>query len=171
MVHSESKAWYVLMSKPRQDAYAEEQLNNQGYNTYRPLAVREKRFRGKRVKVTESLFSRYMFVELDAKRDNWEPIRSTYGVSSIVRFGSMPLSVPDALISNLRMREGQFQKRAIDLDRFKQGDVVMIKTGPFEGLDAIFERYNGEERAILLMNILQQQTKVAVSPVDIYKTA
>jgi len=141
MVHSESKAWYVLMSKPRQDAYAEEQLNNQGYNTYRPLAVREKRFRGKRVKVTESLFSRYMFVELDDKRDNWEPIRSTYGVSSIVRFGSMPLSVPDALISNLRMRENQFQERAIDLDRFHQGEVVTIKAGPFQGLDAIFGRY------------------------------
>lgn len=171
MSGNESKAWYVLMSKPRQDAYAEEQLNNQGYTTYRPLAVREKRFRGKRVKVTESLFSRYMFVELDAKRDNWEPIRSTYGVSNFVRFGSMPLSVPDALVNDLRMRENQFQERAIDLDRFHRGEVVTIKSGPFQGLDAIFERYSGEERAILLMNILNEQAKVAVSPADICKTA
>lgn len=165
------KAWYVLMSKPRQDAYAEEQLNNQGYTTYRPLAMREKRFRGKLVKMTESLFSRYMFVELDAENDNWEPIRSTYGVSNFVRFGSLPLSVPESLIRSLQMRENQFQERAIDLDRFKQGDVVVIKSGPFEGLDAIFERYSGEERAILLMNILNEQAKVAVSPIDIYKTA
>jgi len=165
------KAWYVLMSKPRQDAYAEEQLNNQGYTTYRPLAMREKRFRGKLVKVTESLFSRYMFVELDAENDNWEPIRSTYGVSNFVRFGSLPLSVPDVLISSLRMREDQFQERAIDLDRFHQGDVVTIKSGPFQGLDAIFERYSGEERAILLMSILNDQAKVAVSPADICKIA
>lgn len=171
MNNTKGKAWYLLMSKPRQDAHAEEQLNNQGYTTYRPLAMREKRFRGKLVKVTESLFSRYMFVRLDAENDNWESIRSTYGVANFVRFGSMPLSVPESLVSNLRMRENQFQERAIDLDRFQQGDLIEIRSGPFEGLNAVFERYNGEERAILLMNILNEQTKVAMSPMDLHKTA
>ena len=169
--NNESKSWFVVTSKPRQDAYAEEQLNSQGYNTYRPIAVREQRRRGKLVKVTESLFPRYMFIELDVERDNWSPIRSTYGVSGFVQFGGTPMSVPESLVENLRHREAQYQGRAIDLDRFHKGDVVVIKSGPFEGLNAVFERYNGEERAILLMNILHEQAKVAVSPVDIYKTA
>lgn len=167
----ENRNWYVLTSKPRQDAYAEEQLNNQGYNTYRPIAVREQRRRGKLFKVTESLFPRYLFIELDVERDNWSPIRSTYGVSDFVKFGGMPMSVPESLVENLRHREAQYQDRFIDLDRFQHGDVVVIKSGPFEGLNAVFERYNGEERAILLMNILHEQAKVTVSPVDIYKTA
>ena len=165
------KSWYVLTCKPRQDAYAEEQLNNQGYNTYRPLAIREQRRRGKLVKVTESLFPRYMFVELDAERDNWSPIRSTYGVSGFVRFGDMPLAAPVGLVTSLKQREAQYQDKAIDLDCFHRGDVVAIKSGPFEGLNAVFERYSGEERAILLMNILNEQTKVTVPPADIYKSA
>jgi transcriptional antiterminator RfaH len=171
MNKTNSKSWYVLTCKPRQDAYAEEQLNNQGYTTYRPLAIREQRRRGKVVKVTESLFPRYMFVELDAERDNWSPIRSTYGVSGFVKFGGMPLSVTESLVTNLRNREAQYQDKAIDLDQLQRGDIVTIKGGPFEGLDAIFERYSGEERAILLMNILNEQAKVAVSPADLYKTA
>ena len=165
------KAWYVLTSKPQKDAYAEEQLNNQGYTTYRPLAMRERRRRGKMVKVTESLFSRYFFIQLDRVEDNWAPIRSTYGVAGFVQFGDLPLSVPDTLIDDLRKRESQFQGKAIDLDRFQRGDVVRISGGPFQGLDAVFERYSGEERAILLMNVLNEQAKVAVSPVDIYKSA
>ena len=166
-----SKSWYVLTCKSRQDAYAEEQLNNQGYNTYRPIVIREQRRRGKLVKVTESLFPRYMFVELDTERDNWSPIRSTYGVSGFVQFGGVPASAPVGLVASLKQREAQCQDRAIDLDCFQHGDAVAIKNGPFEGLNAVFERYSGEERAILLMNILNEQAKVAVSSEDIYKIA
>ena len=171
MSQDDRKAWYVLTSKPRQDAYAEEQLNNQGYVTYRPLAMRERRRRGKLVKVTESLFPRYLFIQLDRVEDDWSPIRSTYGVTGFVRFGDFPLSVPDGLIGDLRKRESQFQEKAIDLDRFQRGDVVRIASGPFQGLEAVFERYSGEERAILLMNVLNEQAKVSVAPVDLYKMA
>jgi len=171
MSQDDCKAWYVLTSKSRQDAYAEEQLSNQGYTTYRPLAMRKKRHKGKLIKVTESLFPRYMFIELDRVRDNWAPVRSTYGVSGFVRFGDLPLMVPDSIISDLRNRENHFKERAIDLDCFQRGDRVTIADGPFQGLEAVFERYNGEERAILFMNILNKQAKVAVSPLDLYKTA
>lgn len=168
---NKDKRWYALMSKPLKDAYAEEQLNNQGYMTYRPLATRERRRRGKVIQVTESLFPRYLFINLDTVNDNWGPIQSTYGVSGMVRFGDFPLHVPDKLIEQLKQQESQFQGNAIDLDRFQQGDVVTIGSGSFEGLNAVFERYNGEERVILLMNILNAQTKVAVPKVDVYKTA
>ncbi|MGB1309961.1 MAG: transcription/translation regulatory transformer protein RfaH [Leucothrix sp.] len=171
MIQNKQKSWYALMSKPQKDAYAEEQLINQGYNTYRPLAMRERRRRGKLIKVTESLFPRYLFINLDAINDNWAPIQSTYGVSGLVKFGDLPLSVPDSLIDQLRQQENQFQEKAIDLDRFQQGDVVSIASGSFNGLNAVFERYSGEDRVILLMNILNEQTKVAVSTADVYKTA
>ncbi|PID45369.1 MAG: transcription/translation regulatory transformer protein RfaH [Proteobacteria bacterium] len=171
MAQDDGSAWYVLTSKPRQEAYAEEQLNNQGYVTYRPLAMRERRRRGKLVKVTESLFPRYLFIQLNRIHDNWAPIRSTYGVSGFVQFGDYPLSIPDALIEEIQEREGQFQERAIDLDRFHRGDRVIITSGSFQGLEAVFERYSGEERAVLLMNLLSEQASVAVSTVDLCKIA
>jgi len=171
MSQTRQKLWYALMSKPQKDAYAEEQLNNQGYTTYRPLAIRERRRRGKNIKVTESLFPRYLFIYLDAINDNWAPIQSTYGVSGLVRFGDLPLSVPENLIDQLKLNEDQFQQNAVDLDRFQTGDIVTIGSGSFEGLSAVFERYNGEERVILFMNILNEQAKVVVPTVDVYKSA
>jgi len=171
MNQDDLRAWYLLTSKPRQDAYAEEQLNNQGYVTYRPLAVKKGRHRGKLIKLTESLFPRYLFIKLSRVEDNWAPIRSTYGVAGLVRFGDQPLVVPDLIISDLQKREIYFQEKGLDIDVLKRGDTVTIGAGPFRGLQAVFERYNGEERAILLMNILNEQAKVVVPSADIYQTA
>jgi UDP-N-acetyl-D-galactosamine dehydrogenase len=41
----------------------------------------------------------------------------------------------------------------------KQGDVVTIIEGPFRGMDAIFKTYDGEKRAILLLNLLTKMTE------------
>jgi len=171
MKPDDCKDWYVLTSKPRQDAYAEEQLNNQGYVTYRPLAVRNSSHRGKRVKLTESLFPRYLFIRLSRVGDNWAPIRSTYGVAGFVKFGNLPVKVPDSIISDIQKREAYFQDKETSSAGLKRGDRVTIAAGPFKGVQAVFERNCGEERAVLLMNILSQQSKVAVLSDDIYQTA
>ena len=168
MSQTAQKQWYALMSEPQQDAYAEEQLNNQGYTTYRPLAMREKNHRGTPIKVTESLFPRYMFIKLGSRNGNWAPIQSTYGVSDMVRFGDLP--TPESLIDELKLQESQFQEKAIDLDQFNQGRVVSIVSSSSYGLNTVFERYDGEERVTLLMDILKEKTTVA-APATVYKTA
>jgi len=99
-----------------------------------------------------------------------KPQKDAYA-EGMVRFGDLPLSIPETLIEQLRIQESQFAERAVDLDHFQNGDVVTIKSGSFEGLSAVFERYSGEERVILLMNILNEQAKVAVPSTDVYKTA
>lgn len=158
------KNWYLLSSKPHKDAQAEEQLTRQEYEVYRPLAQRLRKRRGKMVKLTESLFPRYMFIQLDRIEDNWAPIRSTYGVSQIIRFGNEPTPVPDELITTLKQHEESLGEKAIDLDKFHTGDQVILTDGPFKGLSGAFLSYNGEERAIILLEIMNSQTKLTVNP-------
>ena len=163
------KNWYLLTAKPHKDAIAEEQLNNQQYETYRPLARRIRRRQGKMIETIESLFPRYIFIRLDNKVDNWAPIRSTRGVAGFVRFGIEPAFVDDGLIELLKQRQDEYSENAIDLDRYKKGEKLIIETGPFKGIDAIFHSYNGEERAIVLLNMLHKQTKLEISPAEISK--
>lgn len=168
--------WYLLTSKPHKDELAQENLVKQEYEVYRPLAKRLRKQRGKMVQVTESLFPRYMFIHLDdGLEDNWAPIRSTLGVSGIVRFGitNLPTPVPDKLITTLKEQEDILGERAIDLDRFHQGDKVIITDGPFCGLEAVFQQYDGENRAIILIKLLQQTkrpSKMPISPALLYAT-
>ncbi len=163
------KKWYLLTAKPHKDNIAEEQLNNQYFETYRPLARRMRRRQGKMVESIESLFPRYIFIRLDEGVDNWAPIRSTRGVAGFVRFGIEPAVVDERLIELLKQREHEYSENAIDLDRYKKGDKMVIERGPFKGIDALFHSYNGEERAIVLLTILHKQTKLEISPAEISK--
>lgn len=163
------RSWFLLQSKPHKDELAEAHLRNQDYEVYRPLAKRLRKQRGKMVKVTESLFPRYMFIYLDQGiEDNWGPIRSTTGVGSIVRFGKecLPPPVPTSLILSLQANEDALGDRAIDLDRFHKGDKVIITEGPFKGLQAVFQQYDGDNRVYILMHLLntKRPSKMAISP-------
>jgi transcriptional antiterminator RfaH len=174
MTCNTQREWYLLTSKPHKDQMAEENLRNQDYEVYRPLAKRLHKYRNKMIVRTESLFPRYMFVHLDSGiEDNWAPIRSTFGVGAFVRFGreSLPPRVPDDLILTLKAKEDTLGERAIDLDRFHKGDKVVITDGPFKGLEAIFDKYDGEQRSIILLNLLSNQKrpcKHAISPAMLY---
>ena len=39
----------------------------------------------------------------------------------------------------------------------RKGEPVCIQDGPFSGLEAIFQSYDGEERAIILISSMQSQ--------------
>lgn len=156
------KHWYAVQCKPGQDQRAELHLLNQAYSIYRPLLKKEEWRAGRWLTITESLFPRYLFIHLDNVTDDWRPIRSTYGVANLVRFGDMPAVVPDSLIAEIKARETPQGWHFLSKYQFKQGDKVRFRDGGVFYTDAIFEQYTGEERVIVLMNLLGQVTRVTV---------
>jgi len=162
-VATETGKWYLVMSKPNKDAYAEEQLSCQGYIIYRPVIIRKKKVRGKMKEVEESLFPRYLFVQLKAGVDDWSPIRSTRGVLNIIRFGINPAEVPNHLIKLLKQQESKNTTIVMNRNRFKQGEKIIIESGPFVGIEAVFKSYKGEERVIVLLNILSNISTLTLS--------
>ncbi len=163
----QGKNWYLLTAKPKNEAYAETQLVNQGYKVYRPLAKRLRKRRQKLVEVIESLFPRYLFIQLDQVNDNWAPIRSTRGITGFVSFGDNPAVVPGSIIETLKLNEDELSEKAISLDRFKKGDKVVIESGPYVGLNAVFDAYNGEQRAVILLNMLNSMANLTISPAQL----
>lgn len=159
MTHMENPArWYLIQTKPRQEARAEEHLQRQQFECYRPLKAGATKKRNSRAAVEEELFPGYLFIRMDQVHDNWYPIRSTRGVARIVTFGSHPVPVHDDLIQQIRQRLSSPPPKA----EFQQGEHVRIKTGSFCDLEAIFLAADGEERAIILLNLLQREHKVTL---------
>ncbi len=154
------KKWYLLYTKPRQEKIALQHLQNQAYEVYLPLIQVEKIRQGVRGLVEEALFPRYLFVQLDeAGSQSWAPIRSTVGVSQLVKFGHRFAEVSQDLVAWVH-DHAKLVKLAPEL---KRGDVVTITEGPFRGMDAIFKTYDGEKRAILLLNLLSKMTEAKFS--------
>lgn len=151
------KAWYLIHSKPRLEAVASEQLQRQGYETYLPLAPVRRRKRGRMFSDIGPMFPRYLFIHLSDKTDDWGPIRSTIGVTNLVRFAQSPARVPDNLIEALKQREDSKGVQILASTGFEQGEKVRIAEGPFEGYEAIFQAHTSKDRVILLLQIAEKQ--------------
>jgi transcriptional antiterminator RfaH len=86
-------------------------------------------------------------------------------VLRLVSFGTKPAVVADTLIAEL---EQQHKSRAIPLAIFQPNDPVVIKHGPFAGVDGIYQHLtqmpNGEARAFVLIELLSKSISLAVEP-------
>jgi len=157
-VTAESLRWYLIHCKPREDGRALENLERQGFECYRPVRRVERLREGRKYGAAEPLFPRYLFIRLDCINDNWYPIRSTRGVNQIVRCRDRPLPVRDEIVEGIRARlAGPIGQEPY----LKPGERVLIMEGPFSQIEAIFLANDGEERVVLLMNILQTDQRVS----------
>lgn len=165
----QTTAWYLVHTKPKQERIALENLSRQGYPCYLPLLNVQKVRRGKAQVVTEPMFARYLFVQLstDPSAPSWAPIRSTLGVSQLVRFGTRPARVDDELVNLLREREQALPTEPL----FQSGETVVVTQGPFAGLEAIFQMTDAQERAIVLLTILSQPVSLKLDAVQLQKLA
>ncbi|MCE9683602.1 transcription/translation regulatory transformer protein RfaH [Halomonas alkalisoli] len=153
--------WYVIQCKGGESFRAAEHLGNQGYDLFHPVLEVQKKRGGKLVWLNEPLFPHYLFIRLDRVASNWRPIRSTRGVLKIVTFGDKPLPVEDALVDTLREKGVEDQNATANV-YFRAGEIVEITEGPFKDLQAVFASHKGEERAIVLLNLLNRQQRLVM---------
>lgn len=148
--------WYLLQTKPRAEYQACEQLANQGYEVFLPEVNVERIRQGRLQTAKEALFARYLFVHLDdgLEAKSWGPIRSTRGVSQMVRFGSRYAVVPQEIVTWLQAGHAPCVREA-----YEPGQVLTVVDGPFQGLSAVFLAYEGLERAAVFLELLAKQSR------------
>ena len=157
------KSWYLIYSKPKEEKLAKEHLERQGYETYLPLVLGRIKKRGRTQRSVQPMFPRYLFIYLSDQTDDWGPIRSTIGVSNLVKFGMTPAKVPENLI--IRLKENEIGDGYHDLPskRLKKGDEILIVEGPFEGYEATLFSQNAEDRVVVLLKIAEQHIKIQLN--------
>jgi len=151
--------WYVVATKTREEETARVNLERQGYSVFLPKLSLNKRRKGHWQVVTESLFPGYLFVALELGEDDPAPIRSTVGCIGLVRFAHAYTPVPAELIESLQAIESETN----DVEApFKPGDKVRFVSGPFTGIEAVFDMARGGERAQVLLQLLGKQQRITV---------
>ncbi|MFQ6024825.1 MAG: transcription/translation regulatory transformer protein RfaH [Acidiferrobacterales bacterium] len=163
MADAATKKWYLVYCKPRQEDVAKINLGRQGFETYLPKIRQPRRRLNRRVTVVEPMFPRYLFIHLDSRHDNWGPIRSTLGVTSLVRFGQYPAPVPDPLIAALRAREDEQGIQDLPPPDYKHGDRLRVADGIMMGCEGLFLARTGRDRVIVLLDIMGRQARVELA--------
>lgn len=155
--HAHDGRWYVVHTKPRQELRAADNLQQQGFRVFLPVLQAERLHRGKMRLMEEPLFKRYLFVQFDVTHSPWHVIRNTLGVSALLRTGGQLTHVPPAIIEALMQTPGSTQAL------FQHGETLRVTQGPFRDLHVVFEMQDGEQRAIVLIEMLNKIQKVAVN--------
>jgi transcriptional antiterminator RfaH len=76
--------------------------------------------------------------------------------------------VPAEIIETLKSNQTEYTNPT---DRyFPLGSSVKIVSGIYNGIEAIYQMDNGEDRAIVLLTLIQKQTQLNLKKQDILKT-
>ena len=156
-MNNEENDWFLLYCKGKEEQRAVDNLKNQDIKSFFVSAPIEKIIRNKKVIKEEPLFPNYIFVKLNIKTNNFNSVRSTRGVIDFVRCGIEYIKVPISLVDNLKKYHKKEAERV-----FNKDDKLFINSGPFKNLDAIYQCADGLERSVVLVNILQKQSRVKI---------
>ncbi|XOJ89829.1 transcription termination/antitermination NusG family protein [Methylophilaceae bacterium Uisw_097] len=162
--------WWVVQTKPQGEALAIEHLHEQKLTTYCPMYQKET-IRGRQMKVTTTaLFARYVFVLADqAAQQSVHTIRSTRGVSQLIKVGEQPTLVKASIIEVIKALETEHLNQTKHY--FKENDEVLITSGLYQGMEAIYQMEDGLERAVVMLNLLQRDTQLTLDKTQLRKSS
>ena len=150
----ETDIWYLVKTKPRMEEIAEINLNNQSIEYFLPRFTCGKR-EGK------VIFPGYIFIR-PKPEDTFQSIRSTRGVSDFVRFEMAFANASDETIDELKAVVDVMNDRMDQTNLHQEGEEVFIKSGPFKGFNGVFDKYDADQSAIVLINFLRHQQRVKI---------
>jgi transcriptional antiterminator RfaH len=160
---SSDMPWYVVHTKVRQEQTACENLARQGYKVYLPQMKMLKRSRGRQQAQYEPLFPRYIFLQPGSAAHSISPVRSTLGVSTLVRFGQEPAVMRLETLRNIRNFEACRNGASdVEISPFQPGVHIRVADGPLTGLEGLISDVS-QERVVVLMHLLGQDTRVSLS--------
>jgi len=152
----DSLAWYIVKSKPREEAKARLGLLEQRYEVFMPMCCVEKKRNGKVESVYEPLYPCYMFVGLN-ERQPFRPILNTRGVAYVLRSvsGDATRVRPEVLRALAsRMGDAGFIDMRSPAVKWAPGQHLRITEGPMAGFIGKFLSECSKERVRVLLGFL-----------------
>jgi len=152
--------WLVAYTKPRMEQVALANLERQHFEAYLPLYKKFKTTEAGPTPVFEPMFPRYIFFRPTAEQQSTEAVRSTKGISNVVRFGHEPGVVPQQMVAHLKLFEAsQNQASLQEMSGFKAGQKVKFKHAALGALEGLIQSVSSKRVAVLL-DIMGRSTVV-----------
>ena len=152
--------WLLVATKSRSEFVARQHLERQGFQVCLPQITLRKRKQGTWQQVTEPMFPGYVFAGVVLGEQDVAPIRSTVGCLQVVRFGGQLIPLP-ALVMRTLLSCAEAPSNVAET--FRAGERLRIESGPFEGLEAVFDMPRGQDRVQVLVKVMGSVRRVDVA--------
>jgi transcriptional antiterminator RfaH len=149
--------WYVLRSQPHKEIALWREVNARGMECFYPqLRVRPVNPRSRSLR---PYFPGYLFLHTDVEQVGFGTFKWMPFSGGLLAFDDIPATVPHTLVQAIRQHVERINAAGGEmLSTLKHGDSVVIRGGPFDGYEAIFDaRLPGRERVRVLLTLLQRR--------------
>lgn len=158
--------WYLAQTKPRQEDLALLHLEKQAYIVCLPKipTVRLKRTKSRHPSGEDVLFPGYIFFAPQNDQHSIAPVRSTVGVSRLIRFGLEPARLANRVLEEILNFVYQRQQSPggllAHLQKIQPGKGVIVTDGPFAGLSGLVSSV-ATQRVTVLLEILGRMQRLS----------
>lgn len=160
--------WYLLQTKPNAHFKACDNLKKQGFDVFLPLSIITIKMNGKFKNKTIPLFPGYLFTGTRIEPVPWKSINGTRGISKAVTLDGKYRSIDSRIVEGLQRR---CDKNSViqSLDDIVSGDRIKIERGAFSDFICTVDKIKDNERAWVLIDLLQKQTRAEISLSNVSK--
>jgi transcriptional antiterminator RfaH len=161
-LNKSNEKFAVVLTQPHKEDAVIEHLLRQGYKPYCPKIVKRVVHARRSREVLRPLFPCYVFVSVDLSNQEWLPIRSTFGVRSVVRAGDRPALLDGAFICALRAREMD-GSIILPPNPYKVGEEVRFIGTAFDGVVAQIVELKDADRVVVMLQLLHRSTLITTN--------
>ena len=143
------------------ETWARANLWERGVEAYLPRYHKRRRHARRTEWIAAPLFPRYLFVRVDLSNTGRRLVSAAPGVVHLVCMGHEPAPLADAVIGDIRAREGE--DGLIDLERaLCPGEEVRVCEGPFRDAVGVFAAPGDRDRVFVLLNLLGREVRTRI---------
>ena len=143
--------WLVAYTKPRQESVALQQLEQQGYEAYLPRYKKFKKTENGPVPLFEPMFPRYILLRPGKPEQSIAAVRSTKGITSLVRFGYEPALLSGDVVRLIRQYEDAQNHATIgELSDLRAGQKVRLNHTALGAVEGLVQTVSSKRVAVLL---------------------
>ncbi len=153
-------AWYAVYTRPRHEKKIYARLKQEKIEVFLPLQTTIRQWSDRKKKVSEPLFSCYIFVYISSK--DYYKILNVDGVVRYITFNGKAVSIPEKQIRLIRM----LLEQEIEIEETKEpmpkGSRVEIRIGPMTGMTGELLENAGKKRVIIRIEEINKALLVNV---------
>lgn len=141
-IDSNSKHWYVMQTKPRNERNVLRQVEQKGIEVFLPSIEKIRLWSDRKKKVQIPLFAGYIFI-YGNDEERIRAITETIGALRYIFYEKRPAVVSEREIEVIRQTIIEPDKISIEEKKIKKGDLIVVSRGIFKGMKGYVNEFRG----------------------------
>jgi transcriptional antiterminator RfaH len=159
MLENFVSAWHLIYTRPRHEKKVSDRLSELNIKSFFPIRKIVRQWHDRKKLIEEPLFPSYVFVYLDGKQSLYEGM-NVEGYLYYVKVGKKMAKVDEQLVEQLKLLSVHDGDIEVSSSSFSPGRLVTICGGALTGLPSEIVEYNGKQKIIVRVCILQRNLLV-----------